>query len=180
MPGRKRPVTADLIRSIITRVMEQYDLDPADIPEEHPFVKSMIADSSRFNLSKRYFLKKALAGFVCSGLQEDGVTICPRQWSSYQASAVIDLRDKTVAWVGRQRCKMCYDNHTADEWKDPHFGPNAIERMARLAVESCLVRLERRPRERRNSWGRHRPGRVHEKQHCELCSLSRESCCNKY
>lgn len=175
---RRRPVTSDLIRLIIARVMAENNLEQDDIPEEGPFDESMIADKSIY-LSKRYFLEKAQAGFICGRQEVHGVMICPRQWSSHQASAVIDLYDQTVVWVGEQRCHECYlgDNnidHDA-QWASPIFGEKAIEKMATLAVESCLVQLGRRPYLKGR--GRKYLKKPHHERHCKLCKILKRRCC---
>ena len=171
--GRKRAVNAGLI---VARVMQQYNLQPEDISEEAQceFDETMIVDGS-IDDSKRFFLEKAQAGFACIS-RADGKTIC-RQWSSYHASAVIDLFEQTVILVGKQGCRMCDTENNVAEWKIPHFGKKAIEEMAKRAVERCLVKIGRlaecSPRGGHQLHGRP----AHDELHCRLCKLKGKRCC---
>ena len=172
--GRKRPFDAG---AIVARVMDRYKLKTCEIPQERPFNEDMIADDS-IDRSKRYFLKKSQAGFVClDGADREGKTIC-HQWSSYQASAVIDLFAQRVILVGKQGCRICDDEDNFDEWKNPHFGEKAIEEMAERAVEQCLEKLGRLER-RIIVRGGHRYGRraPHDEQRCRLCRIKGRRCC---
>ena len=90
--------------------MDSYKLKTCEIPQERLFDEDMIADDS-IDRSKRYFLEKSRsqAGFVCLDGADDERKIICRQWSSYQASAVIDLFDQRVILVGKQGCRICDD-----------------------------------------------------------------------
>ena len=159
--GRKRPVNAG---RIIAEVMEKNNLTKDDIPDELPFNEDMITDG-RLSKSKRYFLEKGQAGFVC--WEQDGKIIC-RQWSSYQASAIIDLKDQCILVdVGKQGCRNCEHERDPDKWSRPHFGKKAIEEMARRAVG-----------EEAGSRGGSQYGRpAHDQSLCKLCKLLGRRCC---
>ena len=169
--GRKRLVNAGLI---VARVMKAHNLERQDVPVEEEFYEAMIGDDS-IDDSTRYFLEKAQAGFACVS-KEDGKTIC-RQWSSYYASAVIDLFEQTVILVGKQGCRNCDTEDNIDEWKKPHFGKKAIEQMATRAVERCLVKIGRLEACSARGGG-HQYGRpAHDEGRCRICKLKGKRCC---
>ena len=161
--GRKRRVNAG---AIIAAVMERNGVSAEDIPVEKEFCEEMIKDDN-FK-SKRYFLAKGQAGFVCT--EVDGKTIC-RQWSSYQGNAVIDLKEqRVIVEVGKQGCRKCDDEMDKKKWKTPHFGERAIESMAEHAVQKYLGNTGRG---RGHVFGRP----AHDEGRCYMCKLKGRRCC---
>ena len=98
----------------------EYDSNPQDIKHIHR--------------SLRYFWCKAFASF---GVHNAAESKCGRTWKSAHAWCTLDLKKQCIAHCFRQECKSC------GEMCAPNFDKESFRRMAKFAVDRCLMRMER-------------------------------------
>ena len=146
----------DEIRDIILEAMEEEEVYPEDVPKEKPF-----DIGKNLRQSCRYFTKHGLGQFYCSD----------KNWSSVFAWCYIDLKMQKICYRYYQKCQSC------DEEIEPVYDKEAIEKMAYLAVQSFLIRSDRKEKEESEG----NPSRFiegpHDEDNCEKCIRRGRRCC---
>ena len=150
-------------KSIIKRVMDKFNINPEDIPDENNIENPM--DPKEIDgSSKRYFRTKAEADY----LQHDG---CGHSWPSAHSWSVIDLKKQKFHGHYGQDCKKCKRTLT------PFYEEGDIERMAEWACRQYLIRIGELERSPAAGFGGQAFGKgPHEQELCGMCKMLGREC----
>ena len=152
------------IKEIINDIMEEEEVYPMDIPREGLFHPAKVNKKSL-----RYYSTKGFAWFCCPKRHH--------RWPSAHSWCYLDLRKQKICTHRyKQQCKVC------DTSVSPEFSSEAIEHMARYAVEQYLYRTglrKRTYRGPREGDGRMTNNKPHDEERCTKCQELGRSCWRK-
>ncbi len=162
--GYKPEAHPDKIKKIILEVMEEQDLYPMDFPREGRF------DPARVNKkSLRYYSTKGFAWFCCSKGHH--------RWPSAHSWCYLDLRKQRIcSYRYQQQCKKC------EASVNPEFSEEAVEYMAKYAVEQYMLRTGLKKSVYRGPSGDSRMtnNKPHDEDRCAKCKHLGRSCWRKF
>ncbi len=161
-------ISIDAIKAIILKEMARQNVNAEEIPKERVFTLP-----KNHKNSKRYFETKGLAWFVCMKSHNKGNY---KRWPSAHSWCFIDLKEQKICYRDKQQCNV--HNTTAEN--GPEFTKEALEKMAKYAVEGFLIKMGLGLPPGRSTRTKQTEGGPHDKARCGKCTRLGRSCWKTY
>ena len=153
--------SASDIQSIILKVMTAEGVYPSQIPNEMGFSVACASNS------KRYFETKGFAWFCCPKNHN--------RWPSAHSWCFLDLKKQVICYRDTQQCRK----NQCETPVNPGFTAEAVEKMAKYAVNQFLIRTKRMVRSPKfggDDGGMMTDGGPHDQARCGKCLRLGRSC----